>query len=189
MGCGMPHASVKTIKDLIFWQYSKLISSSAGFGANCWGFRMNRFNKLRSGEISWSGNIREYVKEHEESGRCVYCGTSSGKLTLEHMLPSSRRGPNSPDNAVMCCAKCNQGKGGKRLYEWAGMENRNRIPRIAEGKYLKLLYSLHEKKGTLDSPVGKMCRKCDMRNLCKEYGMEGEPSVYCIEGCFTKKGR
>lgn len=184
----MPHASVKTIKDLIFWQYAKLISSSAGLENN-WGFLMNRFKKLRTGEISWSGNIREYVKEHEQARKCVYCGTSSRKLTLEHMLPSSRKGPDSTDNAVMCCAKCNQSKGGKRLYEWMGIENKDEIPRIAEGKYLKLLYCLHEEKGTLDFPVKKMCRRCDMRPLCREAGTEGRPNVYCIEGCFSRKRR
>ena len=34
--------------------------------------------------------------------------------------------------------------------DWFGLENRDKIPIIAEGKYLKPLYDLHEKMGPLD---------------------------------------
>jgi hypothetical protein len=51
---------------------------------------------------------------------------------------------------VFACKKCNSSKGGKDLYEWYGIERRNVIPRIAEGKYLKLVYICHECRGTLD---------------------------------------
>lgn len=64
-------------------------------------------------------------------------------------MPRSRGGPDLPDNAVCVCRSCNSSKGDKRLYEWFGLENRYKVPRIAEGKYLKLLYSLHERNGTM----------------------------------------
>ena len=99
---------------------------------------MDRFKKLSSGEISWSGSIHEYVKEREKKDECIYCG-KKGNLTLEHILPRCRGGVDSPDNAVFVCKSCNSSKGGKRLYEWFGLENRYGVPRIAEGKYLKLL--------------------------------------------------
>jgi len=97
-GSGPPPA-VKTIRDLIYWQYAKIISESAGAGKTRYGFVMDRFKKLTSGEISWSTSIREYVKERERGEECIYCG---GKmtLTLDHILPRSRGGPDLPDNAV-----------------------------------------------------------------------------------------
>ena len=145
----MPPAAVKTVRDQVSsGSTAKIISESAGEGKSNYGFIMDRFKKLQSGTIQWSSSIREYVKEHENPGTCVYCG-SNGSLTLEHMLPRSRGGPDIPDNAVWVCAECNSRKGSKRLYEWYGLENRNTLPRIAEGKYLELLYSLHESKGTL----------------------------------------
>lgn len=178
----MPPPAVKTVRDLLYWQYAKIIASSAGEGKTNYGFIMNRFKKLQSGEIQWSSAIREYVKEHEESNRCVYCGAGGG-LTLEHMLPRSRGGPDVPENAVWVCAKCNSGKGGRRLYEWYGLEERNDLPRIAEGKYLKLLYALHEERGTITSTPQDLCPKCDLGAKCP---VEGKLSVYCLEGVFSK---
>ena len=42
----MPPAAVKTIKDVIFWQYAKLISKSVEFGIKQRAFQMNRFKSL-----------------------------------------------------------------------------------------------------------------------------------------------
>ena len=179
----MPPPAVKTIRDLIYWQYAKIISESAGFGKRQWGFVMNRFKKLRSGEICWATSIREYVKEREKQGVCIYCGSKT-HLTLDHILPRSRGGPDLPDNAVWVCKTCNSSKGNKRLYEWYGLENRYKVPRIAEGKYLKLLYSLHEEMGTLDvHDVSRLCGRCDLYTKCPE---KRKLTVYCLEGVFTK---
>jgi len=75
---------------------------------------MNRFKKLTSGEINWSTSIREYVKEREKKDVCIYCGKKKD-LTLEHILPRSRGGPDTTDNAVFVCKACNSSKGDKRL--------------------------------------------------------------------------
>jgi len=189
-GIPLPPPVVKTIRDEIYWQYAKLISKSAGFGINQRAFQMERFLVLRDGKIHWSSTIREWVKEHEKPDECIYCG-SKGNLTIEHILPRSCGGPDIPDNAIKVCKKCNSSKGGKRLYEWIGIKNKDKIPRIAEGKYLKLLYELHEKSGTVHTSKGditvQLCPKCDMANLCKEEGHEGKLTVYCLEGLFTGK--
>lgn len=186
----MPPSVVKTIRDEIFWQYAKLISKSAGFGVDGRAFQMSKFIELRDGKIKWSTTIREWVKEHEKTNECIYCG-SKGDLTVEHVLPRCCGGPDIPDNAVKICKRCNSSKGGKRLYEWFGLQRKDEIPRIAEGKYLKLLYELHKKAGTLDvgkeELVTKLCPQCDMKNNCKKEGHDGKLTVYCLEGIFTKR--
>jgi len=68
----LPPRAVKTIQDLIFWQYAKIISESAGYGKKQFGFVMDRFKKLTAGEINWSTSIREYVKEREQEDVCIY---------------------------------------------------------------------------------------------------------------------
>lgn len=144
---------------------------------------MDRFKKLASGEINWSTSIREYIKEKEKKDVCIYCENKTD-LTLEHIMPRSRGGPDMTDNAVWACKSCNSSKGDKRLYEWFGLERRYEVPRIAEGKYLKLLYSLHEKMGTLSlSDVSKLCPKCDLGTKCPE---KQKLTVYCLEGIFKK---
>src|SRR5207247_4015080 len=39
--------------------------------------------------------------------RCVYCGTSGGRLTLDHVIPRSRGGESIWENVVTSCAPCN----------------------------------------------------------------------------------
>lgn len=52
--------------------------------------------------------------------RCQYCGTDSGKLTLDHVVPRSRGGESIWENVVTSCAPCNLRKG-NRTVEEAGM--------------------------------------------------------------------
>jgi len=105
-------------------------------------------------------------------------------LTLEHILPKSRGSPDTPDNAVWVCKKCNSSKGNKRLHEWYESNRRYEVPRIAEGKYLKLLYSMHEENGTPDTGnVSELCGCCDLFEKCPE---KKKLTVYCLEGIFTK---
>ena len=49
--------------------------------------------------------------------RCVYCGTSSGRLTLDHVVPRSRGGDSVWENVVTSCAPCNHRKGDRLLEE------------------------------------------------------------------------
>lgn len=47
---------------------------------------------------------------------CVYCGSSiedGVKLTLDHIVPHSKRGNNKPTNLVTCCHKCNSSRGSR----------------------------------------------------------------------------
>jgi 5-methylcytosine-specific restriction endonuclease McrA len=48
--------------------------------------------------------------------RCVYCG-SSGRLTLDHVVPRSRGGDSVWENVVTSCAPCNLRKGNRLPHE------------------------------------------------------------------------
>ena len=52
--------------------------------------------------------------------RCVYCGASSGRLTLDHVIPRSRGGESVWENVVTACSPCNLKKG-DRLLEESGL--------------------------------------------------------------------
>jgi 5-methylcytosine-specific restriction endonuclease McrA len=49
--------------------------------------------------------------------RCVYCGSSSGRLTLDHVVPRSRGGDSVWENVVTACSPCNLRKGSRTLDE------------------------------------------------------------------------
>ena len=64
-----------------------------------------------------------------DNWRCVYCGTTAGRLTLDHVVPRSRGGDSVWENVVTSCAPCNLKKG-NRLPEEIAMElpARPRVP-------------------------------------------------------------
>ncbi len=49
---------------------------------------------------------------------CVYCGVTGVPLQLDHVIPRSRGGADTPDNLVACCRPCNTSKGAKTPEEW-----------------------------------------------------------------------
>ena len=54
----MPPAVVKTVGDLIFWQYAKIIADSAGIRKTDYGFVMNKFKQLQGGQHQLERNSR-----------------------------------------------------------------------------------------------------------------------------------
>ena len=67
-------------------------------------------NVRRRREASGMKRLRIYMRD---KFRCQYCGEkkAAGELTLDHILPRSRGGDNSPVNIVTACVSCNNRKG------------------------------------------------------------------------------
>lgn len=63
-------------------------------------------------EASGMKRTRIYMRD---KFRCQYCGDkkAASELTLDHILPRSRGGDNSPFNVVSACVSCNQRKGNR----------------------------------------------------------------------------
>ena len=63
-------------------------------------------------EASGMKRTRIYMRD---KFRCQYCGEkkAASELTLDHILPRSRGGDNSPFNVVTACPSCNQRKGNR----------------------------------------------------------------------------
>lgn len=87
-------------------------------------------------------------------GRCIACGTEVGASSGDHIIPLSRGGPQSAENFMPLCKKCNSSKGDKDLLEWWVNYGR-RIEDLnhdALDIYLRLRYRLADKE-ELDSPA------------------------------------
>ena len=52
-----------------------------------------------------------------DNWRCVYCGSTGGRLTLDHVVPRSKGGDSTWENVVTSCAPCNLRKGNRLLHE------------------------------------------------------------------------
>lgn len=82
--------------------------------------------------------------------RCVYCGRHRRELrgrqflTRDHVIPTSRGGPNTWENVVTACSPCNNRKG-DRLPAEAGLILRE-TPR--EPNYVHLVWAVRRVTGT-----------------------------------------
>lgn len=76
---------------------------------------------------------------------CQYCGKKlpSSELTLDHVYPKSRLGPDTWENIVTCCKECNQYKANRTPKE-AGMKLLRRAERPKDSKVFELTQSGNE---------------------------------------------
>ncbi len=168
----MPDRDVKTIRDLIFFQYAKIIACSAFKCANgkeakkkSYGFIKKTFRDLQSGRKNWSDILREDLQFVEREKTCVYCG-STENIEREHIVPKSlkinERCPacdkiQGIHNMIWACKHCNTSKNDRGLYtfykELKAPEPKfyDLLDPLAEKKYLKTIYDCHACAGTLDA--------------------------------------
>ncbi len=182
----MPPAFVRTIREEIFYEYAKLISRSA-FGSLQRAFITDRFKKLKAGEITISGTIREWEREQELPKVCVFCSCTSG-LSTDHLIPKNKGGDDSSDNVVLACLSCNSSRGQRGVFEWLGLKKKDNLHRIVAGKYLKQLI-LHEKMGTLDiskDELGVLCNICMLPAVCESWGTVRELTCFCLESILKE---
>jgi len=167
----MPPKYVTTVRELIYWEYAKLIARAAGFGEN-YGFIVSRYKKLVSGEMEWSSTDRDFAKQLEKGNVCAYCGATTS-LSTDHIIPISRAGVDprivallgTEDNCVRSCRSCNSSKNDRDVFEWYGADHIDEIPKLVLSKFLKLAYRIHETQGTLDLKDPNMDGVLDIYDL------------------------
>lgn len=167
----MPDRDVRTIQDIIYYQYAKIIARRAFTASNGkeaksrhYGFIKKTFLELKNGAKSWSEITREDWQFVESERKCTYCGSQTG-ISKEHIVPRSLR--IKPEcgscdkiqgihNQIWACKSCNSAKGTKGLYEFYRVTHPGEkkfydlIPPLLEKKYLKTIYNCHQCAQTLD---------------------------------------
>ena len=160
----MPSAYVKNVEDLIFYEYAKLINKAAKMNPNNFAFRTSVWKKLKSGEISMSDTNKEWDKELEAGRICAYCGNKEN-LQRDHIIPKSKGGPDGAQNAILACRSCNIKKSNKDIFEFCSLLQIE-MPRIVKGKILKMVYSEHANRGTLQKSDIDGDGKLNLSDLC-----------------------
>ena len=97
---------------------------------------------------------------------CCYCGDSS-RLTLDHLVPRIKGGPDEADNLVYACRSCNSSKQGRDLLEWA--RTKGFFPSILLlRRYTKIVARHCAENGLLDIALDRLdpdARPVDIRLL------------------------
>ena len=106
-------AVILTFKDTVFveeWDGERVLrSAQAQFPVPSVIRRRTYINIRRRREQSGMRRMRVYMRD---KFRCQYCGDkkTAAELTLDHIVPRSRGGDNSPVNIVTACLWCNNRK-------------------------------------------------------------------------------
>lgn len=152
----MPPSSIpRRVEDIIFYYYAKLvIAPSAGFRGN-YQFILHMYKRLKDGDVRMSDYERELLHLARNQGWCAFCGVNKNKLGPVHVVPRHLGGPIGMHNLVMACETCAQSKSERDFVEWwcNGLgKNRDEIPRVPLGLYLKIAYELHKVNFSLRKP-------------------------------------
>lgn len=160
-----PPTAVKTVRDLIIWEYAKLIAHAAKLDGN-YRFIMSRYMKLKKGEMKWASpddDAKDMMVRGERT--CIYCG-STEVATQDHIIPKCKGGPDIPANIVPACKSCNSSKLDKDIFEWYFLDRKSEnIPRKVWSRYLKLVWEFHTLHRTLDRADINMDGKLDIQDI------------------------
>jgi len=142
----------KKVEDIIYYYYAKLvIAPSAGFEKN-YGFIIDTYKRLKSGDIEMSHYDREIQRIAETSDKCAFCGIKSNSCKPVHVVSQSLGVPPGMHNLVMACENCANSKKGKDFIHWWCKElkrPRDEAPRVPLGLYLKIAYEMNKINFTL----------------------------------------
>jgi hypothetical protein len=131
--------------DFILYYYAKLvIAPSAGEPGN-YRFIIDRYKRLKSGEIRMSDYDREIQKLAQQPGLCVFC-EKAGQTAPTEVIPRRLGGPVGIHNLVHACGACAKSKGEQELVRWWCVDlgrDKDELPRIPAGLFLKLAYERH----------------------------------------------
>ena len=144
----MPPKSVpRRVEDIIYYYYAKLvIAPSAGFKDN-FGFIVETYKRLKSGELRMSDYEREILHIANIKGTCAFCGIDCKKHLITHVVPRSYGVQPGMHNIVYACERCLSSKEEKDFVLWWCRDqerSRDEMPRVPLGLYLKIAYELHK---------------------------------------------
>ena len=147
-----------TVGDRLAWAYAELgkAHSAVGEGATKYGrlhfmIRAKLFKGLRTGSMSRRTLLDDERLKMTMPQACAYCGAQCG-LSLDHLIPVSKGGPDTGDNVVWACRSCNSSKGARDLLEWYA--RRGEIPPLLLlRRYLKIAYEWFDARDLLGEAV------------------------------------
>lgn len=72
---------------------------------------------------------------------CVYCGSTTRKLTMDHWVPVALGGKTEPGNLIPCCKPCNSRKGAMHPSDWktkAGISDERKEGNVTIEQFLEI---------------------------------------------------
>ena len=149
---------LKTVGELLNWCYANLAMAHAAiddgsveYGRLHFMVRARLLNGLTGGTMTVGSLVEDDRLKIALPRACCYCGMAE-RLSVDHLIPTSRGGLESGDNIVWSCTPCNSAKGSKDLLRW--YSDRGEFPPLLLlRRYLKLAIGYCSAHDLLDSPL------------------------------------
>ena len=145
-----------TIGESLYWSYANLAMTHAAVkhGApKCGQVHFMIRAKLYKGLCTGKMNIGSLAEDEKLKlvlpQACCYCG-SKANLSVDHLIPTKRGGPDDGDNMVWSCRSCNSSKGAKDVLDWLAGQGRF-PPLLLLRRYLKLAVQICGERGVMNS--------------------------------------
>jgi len=113
-----------TVGGSLHWCYANLAMAHAALnsGATAYGrshfmVRARLLKGLNEGTMAVGSLVEDERLKFLLPRACCYCG-ADGRLSVDHLIPTSRGGLDSGDNIVWSCGPCNSSKGATDLLRW-----------------------------------------------------------------------
>ena len=153
-----PWTGDPTVGQLLSWSYAQLAMLSTilkrgdyKFQSEDYFFRRSFYQRMYNGRISPTSLVKDEKERLTRRSACVYCGCSD-RLSLDHLLPRSKGGPDEGFNLVLACLSCNSSKRNMDLLVWH--HEKGEIPPLhLLRRYLKLVIKSSKEKRLWDSVV------------------------------------
>jgi hypothetical protein len=147
-----------TIGESLYWSYANLGMTHAALndGAPKCGqvhfmIRARLYKGLRTGKMNMGALAEDEKLKLVLPKACCYCGARTN-LSVDHLIPSKRGGPNDGENMVWSCKSCNSSKGAKDMLVWLGQRDQF-PPLLLLRRYLKLAVRICRERQVMDAPL------------------------------------
>ncbi len=150
--------SIQTVRQHIAWSYANLARAHAALtdGASKYAMkhhmiRSRLYAGMLSGKLAMQSMYEDERLKMTSAQLCSYCGDAE-KLSVDHLIPRVKDGPDDADNLVLACRRCNSSKQGKDLLVWS--KGTGRFPSVLVlRRYLKIVQRQCTERGLLDHEV------------------------------------
>lgn len=144
------------LREHFAWTYGFLAMVHAAVEEGATGYKRVHYiirGRFRHGYMSGKIKMRPLYDDEKtkmNANTCCYCGRET-KLTLDHLIPKLKGGPDAADNITYACRSCNSSKGPRDMVLW--LVSKNRFPAVLVfRRYLKLAARWCEENDLMDTP-------------------------------------
>lgn len=147
----------KSIGEALYWSYANIAMSHAALDDGALRFkphhymvRSRLYAGLRNGTMKIGSLADDERLKLKLPQACAYCGIDE-KLTVDHLIPRKKGGPDVGENMVWACASCNSSKGARDVLEWLALRGRKPSVLLLR-RYLKIAIAYCDEHSLLEQP-------------------------------------